>query len=180
MTYKIQQHFSCFFLFNFYFFKSTMFLLILFLLLIRWFRHVIRSLLFSLSCFHFFSCERSSSRSANLWWVSECVSVITQVEIHLSNLIHSVYTCTVNWFNKHMYSKLVLYILLQDISKWLACSVCPIVMSVPCTFFLLEMSVPCTFLELLYNQFTVQLYTKSVCSKVSQNQFTVHVYTKPV
>ena len=59
-----------------------------------------------------------------------------------------------------MYSKLVLYILVQYISKWLACSVCP------CTFLSIVMSVPCTFLKLLYKQFTVRLYTGPVYSTV--------------
>ena len=51
------------------------------------------------------------------WWL---VGVMSKVEINLSpfkcqlfHLLYSVYTCTINLFNKHMYSKLVLYTVVQ-------------------------------------------------------------------
>ena len=110
-------------------------------------------------------------------------------------------TCTVNWFNEHLYSKLVLCIMS------IPCTFFSLVMSVPCTFLLLVMSVPCTFLLLVMsicviflsvclqyrctqNQFRVQVYTKPVYStdvyktslqcRCTQNQFRVQVYTKQV
>ena len=109
-------------------------------------------------------------------------SVIAHMQIHLppfkcqlfhlfKNKFHP-WTCTVNWFNEHLYSKLVLCI-----------------MSIPCTFFSLVMSVP------VHSQCKHVLKSGHMCNvcplyipltsnvhwcDIPVPMFTVQVRTKPV
>ena len=103
-----------------------------------------------------FSCEKSSSRLHNLWYV--CMYVLSSdLSIYLSKVnfyyffIFSVYTCTktgsintctVNWFCVYLYSNLVRSHLAVSVPVH---SAYMYVMSLPCTFLTLDMPVPCTF-----------------------------------